>query len=74
MRPLESHPLSFSLFVPDGPADGVGLEATGHPARALLHLESSLIYMLQRRGLVSSVADPYHLNTDPDPGSEKVRY
>ena len=24
--------------------------------------------------LLISVADPYHVDTDPDPGSEKIRY
>ena len=24
--------------------------------------------------MVASVADPYHFDTDPDPGCEKIRY
>ena len=24
--------------------------------------------------VTSSVADPYHFDTDPDPGSDKIRY
>ena len=31
-------------------------------------------YHLILKGVKGSVADPYHFDTDPDPGCEKIRY
>ena len=37
-------------------------------------IPGNVFYLFKKRILPASVADPYHFDTDPDPGCEKIRY
>ena len=60
--------------LPGGRGDTTGVAAAGELGAPLSGARTDNGMVQQSVYLITSVADPYHFDTDPDPGCEKICY